>query len=441
MDAKSRSRALRRELEGCFFRGNLPALIISVLCMLLLTGVNLVAAWLMQQLVDIVVSGGAGMGGILLTFAAAFAVFILAYDVQRYTCAAFVRRAVVQYKNFAFSGILERSVSFVSQENSAKFISILTNDVASIETNYLAKVFTLVMELAGFVGALGMMLWYSPILTAAAAVLALLPVGASLLCGDRLARCEAEVSAKNESYVETVKESFAGFSVIKSFRAEASVRGMFEQVSGSLEDAKYSRRKVNDLVYMLAGGAGFLAQFGVFIAAALLAGGGFAISAGVAVAFLQLMGHHPGYEGSIRLDGAELREIAPRLALRAAVRHPAGGLYLQQQHRAERDDVRQVRAGARGGGDSRRGARGAHSRARPGLRLRGERREPLGRGAAARVDSAQPAEADAGAPGGRGHGGAGPAHGRGGHGRGAGHPGHGENRRDARFERGRPAPL
>ena len=64
---------------------------------------------------------------------------------------------------------------------------------------------------------------------------------------------------------------------------------MFEQVSGSLEDAKYSRRKVNDLVYMLAGGAGFLAQFGVFIAAALLAGGGFAISAGVAVAFLQLM--------------------------------------------------------------------------------------------------------------------------------------------------------
>lgn len=289
MDAKSRSRALRRELEGCFFRGNLPALIISVLCMLLLTGVNLVAAWLMQQLVDIVVSGGAGMGGILLTFAAAFAVFILAYDVQRYTCAAFVRRAVVQYKNFAFSGILERSFSFVSQENSAKFISILTNDVASIETNYLAKVFTLVMELAGFVGALGMMLWYSPILTAAAAVLALLPVGASLLCGGRLARCEAEVSAKNESYVETVKESFAGFSVIKSFRAEASVRGMFEQVSGSLEDAKYSRRKVNDLVYMLAGGAGFLAQFGVFIAAALLAGGGFAISAGVAVAFLQLM--------------------------------------------------------------------------------------------------------------------------------------------------------
>ena len=186
MDAKSRSRALRRELEGCFFRGNLPALIISVLCMLLLTGVNLVAAWLMQQLVDIVVSGGAGMGGILLAFAAAFAVFILAYDVQRYTCAAFVRRAVVQYKNFAFSGILERSVSFVSQENSAKFISILTNDVASIETNYLAKVFTLVMELAGFVGALGMMLWYSPILTAAAAVLALLPVGASLLCGAAL---------------------------------------------------------------------------------------------------------------------------------------------------------------------------------------------------------------------------------------------------------------
>ena len=183
MDAKARSRALRRELESRFFRGNAPALIVSVLCMLLLTGVNLVTAWLMQNIVDVVASGGAGIGKIALTFAAAFAVFIVAYDVQRYTCAAFIRRAVVQYKNFAFSGILERSVSFVSKENSAKFISILTNDVASIETNYLAMIFTLVMELAGFVGALIMMLWYSPILTAAAVVLALLPVAASLICG------------------------------------------------------------------------------------------------------------------------------------------------------------------------------------------------------------------------------------------------------------------
>ena len=289
MDAKARSRALRRELESRFFRGNAPALIVSVLCMLLLTGVNLVTAWLMQNIVDVVASGGAGIGKIALTFAAAFAVFIVAYDVQRYTCAAFIRRAVVQYKNFAFSGILERSVSFVSKENSAKFISILTNDVASIETNYLAMIFTLVMELAGFVGALIMMLWYSPILTAAAVVLALLPVAASLICGGRLAKCEQEVSTKNESYVEAVKESFAGFSVIKSFKAEGSVRRMFEDVSGSLEDAKYARRKTNDLVYMLAAGAGFLAQVGVFIAAALLAGNGYAISAGVAVAFLQLM--------------------------------------------------------------------------------------------------------------------------------------------------------
>lgn len=289
MYAENRIRELRRELERQFFRGNLPSLTISVICMLLLTGVNLVTAWLMQRLVDVVASNASGLGGILLIFAVSFAVFIVAYDVQRYSCSAFVRRAAVQYKNYAFSGILERSVSFVSKENSAKFISLLTNDVVSIETNYLARIFTLIMELAGFAGALVMMLWYSPILTVAAVALALLPVAASLVCGGKLAECEKTVSEKNESYVEAVKESFAGFSVIKSFKAEASVRGMFEDVSGSLENAKYNRRKTNGLVNMLAGGAGFLAQFGVFIAAALLAGNGYTISAGVAVAFLQLM--------------------------------------------------------------------------------------------------------------------------------------------------------
>ena len=522
MDAKARSRALRRELESRFFRGNAPALIVSVLCMLLLTGVNLVTAWLMQNIVDVVASGGAGIGKIALTFAVAFAVFIVAYDVQRYTCAAFVRRAVVQYKNFAFSGILERSVSFVSKENSAKFISILTNDVASIETNYLAMIFTLVMELAGFVGALIMMLWYSPILTAAAVVLALLPVAASLICGGRLAKCEQEVSTKNESYVEAVKESFAGFSVIKSFKAEGSVRRMFEDVSGSLEDAKYARRKTNDLVYMLAAGAGFLAQVGVFIAAALLAGNGYAISAGVAVAFLQLMnfltspistvppilanrkasielmdklaslmtepgeaegrdvpaelregisienlgfayaegepvlrdvnlkipaggslaivgpsgsgkstllqlllGHHKGYEGSIRLDGAELRDIS------------AASLYellsvIQQEVFIFNSSIEQnvtmfgnfpperVEAALEGAGLS-------------GL--------IVGRREAARVHRPQPPAPDARAAGGRGHGRARPSHSHRGHGRGARHPRHGKDSRHARPERSRAPPL
>lgn len=78
MDSRARSRALRRELESRFFRGNAPALIVSVLCMLLLTGVNLVTAWLMQNIVDVAASGGAGIGKIAPTFAAAFAVFIAA---------------------------------------------------------------------------------------------------------------------------------------------------------------------------------------------------------------------------------------------------------------------------------------------------------------------------------------------------------------------------
>ena len=61
MYAENRIRELRRELERQFFRGNLPSLTISVICMLLLTGVNLVTAWLMQRLVDVVASNASGV--------------------------------------------------------------------------------------------------------------------------------------------------------------------------------------------------------------------------------------------------------------------------------------------------------------------------------------------------------------------------------------------
>ena len=52
MNPSERSKALRRELGGCFFRDNMPAPAVSVVCMLLPTGVNLVTARLMRNIVD-----------------------------------------------------------------------------------------------------------------------------------------------------------------------------------------------------------------------------------------------------------------------------------------------------------------------------------------------------------------------------------------------------
>jgi len=115
-----------------------------------------------------------------------------------------------------------------------------------------------------------MMLWYSPILTAAAVVLALLPVAASLICGGRLAKCEQEVSSKNESYVEAVKESFAGFSVIKSFKAEGEVNRLFQTSNRETEQVKERRRLWDTRLTAITQSCGSVLQIGIFFYGAWL---------------------------------------------------------------------------------------------------------------------------------------------------------------------------
>lgn len=71
---------------------------------------------------------------------------------------------------------------------------------------YVLSLFAIVQQTVGVIGALAMMLWYSPLLTVAAVLLALLPAVASMACGGRLARAEEAVSRANAAFVDTVRD-------------------------------------------------------------------------------------------------------------------------------------------------------------------------------------------------------------------------------------------
>lgn len=134
--------------------------------------------------------------------------------------ASFVRQALVQYKSFAFQKLSEKGISAFVKENTGRYISVLTNDVNTIEQSYLVQTFNLIHQSVSFLCTLIMMLWYSPALTAASVVFCALPLAASLLFGKILPEKERMVSDQNERFISHVKDFLSGFSVIKSFKAE-----------------------------------------------------------------------------------------------------------------------------------------------------------------------------------------------------------------------------
>lgn len=149
----------------------------------------------------------------------------------------------------------------------------------------------MIESLVTFFGAIALMIWYDPLLTLAAIGLSLLPLTASVLTGSKIAQAEKNISDRNETYTSTLKDSLIGFSVIKSFKAEAQMLRIFKDNVDKLAKAQCRKQKMQILVQAFASVAGVTAQFGVFIFGAYLALSGKGVTAGTVLIFVQLINY------------------------------------------------------------------------------------------------------------------------------------------------------
>lgn len=175
------------------------------------------------------------------------------------------------------------------EKSAAGYLSALTNDAASIETNYLAQILAMITKAVTFIGALLLMCRYSLLMTAIAAGLTVLPLIASLLTGSRLQTVESRVSERNGEFTAALSDCLAGFTVVKNFRAEREIFRLFAQSNKALEHEKFTGRRIKTLVGMIGAVTGIFAQLGVFIAGVYLSMKGGSMTPGAVVLFVNLM--------------------------------------------------------------------------------------------------------------------------------------------------------
>ena len=299
---KSRIRNRRWEYIGQFFRGNTAAFVVSVLSAVICVGANLMISWLMQILIDMATGADTtySLVQIVVLCGACMAIFAFAFFLSYHSKPRFIAKAIGQYKEFAFQRISKKGISAFSRENSSFYISALSNDANTIETEVLCNLFNILIDdVLLFSGTFALMLWYSPLLTGIGVALALLPVLVSLAAGNKVAQAEKVVSEKNEAYISSLNDSLMGFAIVKSFKAEAAMCRMFAERMGEVSEAKTMRRKISTIVQSLAVLAGLIAQFGVFIIGIALSLNGHAISAGTLIAFVNLMNYVVNPIGSV----------------------------------------------------------------------------------------------------------------------------------------------
>ena len=286
-----KTKTLYKELKAEFYRKNKLLFVIAATASLCAGTVGLAFSWVLRALLD-TAAGSEGslpfmkvlmIVGIILVLSVSFSV------IDYLSRPAFIKKAMIQYKNFAFEKLTNKNISSFRNENTAAYISALTNDATVVEADYLGKKLILLTRLVSFFGSLAMMIITSPLLTLAAIVVMLIPTAVSILTSTKLVSAEKNVSERNSDFVTAVSDCLNGFKVIKSFKAEKEVLDIFSKDNKRLEDEKYRRERIKTIIAACGGLAGAMAQFGVFIAGTLMCLKGWGVTPGVVIMFVNLM--------------------------------------------------------------------------------------------------------------------------------------------------------
>ena len=278
------------ELKSQFHRDNHVFFILSAAGALLSGFLGMGISWLTGELIDTASGNGRWSIGELLVISAFIAAFFLFSSyLTYYAKPRYIRKAMKNYKESLFSKITDKNIMSFRSESTSTYLSALTNDCTSVETNYLDKEFWFIFRVTSFVASLALMLFYSPVLTLVAVGVTFLPLTVSLMSGKKLSRQEVTVSDSNKSFTATVTDCLNGFSVVKAFRAEKPVTDLFSAENTKLENSKIRRNRLQIFINTLGQLSGMIAQVTVFFAGAYMALTGKGITAGNVIMFVNLM--------------------------------------------------------------------------------------------------------------------------------------------------------
>ncbi len=274
-----------------FYKGNHIAFLGAMLATILISLVNLLLAWLMQQMIDALSNPAAGYTPLELMWiiVGVLAIIIIVKWISFLAKPRFIQKAMIQYKSFSFDKLMRKNIATFSRENTSVYLSAFSNDATAIEKGYLDQMFDVLFNIILMSGSLIMMLFYSPLLTVVAVVLALLPMVAAFFTGKCMNKMERSVSDQNEHFISSLKDTLTGFSVVKSFGAEKAMAALFQKTNEGLETEKCHKQRLSTFLSILGSVASITTQFGTLLVGLLLVNTGYELTPGVLIIFADLV--------------------------------------------------------------------------------------------------------------------------------------------------------
>lgn len=236
---------------------------LNIIFTILDSALNVAMALVLKLLVDASSSGSIkDLKYAVIVFLMYIFISIIVWMVAKVLKACLLRRSLADLKNQIFSKIIYRNINEFNEENSAKNISLLTNDINILEQDYYNNLFDLFSNLVAFIIATIAMIRlniYAAIFVFAAE---LIPIGIPIISGKTLSRYRNAYSEAIGLFTVKIKDIFSGFEVVKGFNIEKRVLEDYRISNEGAELSKYRYNVFAGAIDSLATAFGFMIFLG-----------------------------------------------------------------------------------------------------------------------------------------------------------------------------------
>lgn len=218
-------------------------------------------ALIIQQMIDTAMNKDTnGFIKILIVSVIFFIILGINDYLNKTTQFIYIKKTLTDFKEDIFRGILRKNYKEFNSENTAEYISELTNDINMVETKYLIPYLEMIGDILIFIGTTALLLWINPLVTlvvcGTAALLFLVPV----TLGKPTARRQELVSKQNSIFTKRIKDIFSGYEVIKSYNIVDNMTEEFLKENNTVEDLKFKSNHIQGISQALSMFLGVMSQ-------------------------------------------------------------------------------------------------------------------------------------------------------------------------------------
>ncbi|HEY8363007.1 MAG TPA: ABC transporter ATP-binding protein [Tissierellaceae bacterium] len=250
----------------------IPFLILALVVFAVATGIDGYISIKMMKIIDFALNGNLelfkkeAIEGLILV-----AVLIPVNILTSVTRGLYINKSLVKSKFYYIEKLFRKNINEFQEENNAKYLSALTNDMNNIEQNYLVGIYEVGANFIRFVVSFIVLITVNPFILFLGIGISVLSAVLTMIIGKPLQKHEKQRSDLFEGYTSYIKEFLGAFQIIKANNLNDKVEEDFTKKSRDIQYKGYVIDKIYTYISALQQLIIFISLFSIFIISVYMA--------------------------------------------------------------------------------------------------------------------------------------------------------------------------